>query len=105
MEWAASRAARARLTGIQSWQEERHGQLPSSLAADLHELLREEAELSGQPATVLAREALRMSLAERRRRRLHSEIAAFAAEHGGSALDLDEDLERAAGEALQAAER
>jgi hypothetical protein len=75
------------------------------LPPDLHDQLREEAELSGQPATVLAREALRMSLAERRRRRLHSQIAAFAAEHAGSALDLDEALERAAVEALAASDR
>ncbi|PYQ64397.1 MAG: hypothetical protein DMF53_07575 [Acidobacteria bacterium] len=30
----------------------------------------------------------------------HAEIAAFAAEHGGSELDLDEDLEQAGIEAL-----
>ena len=75
------------------------------LSPDLHDQLREEAELSGQPATVLAREALRMSLAERRKQRLHLEIAAFAAEHAGSALDLDEDLEQAAVEALKASDR
>ena len=62
------------------------------LPPDLHEQLREEAELSGQPATVLAREALRAVLDYRRRRRLHSQIADFAAEYAGSALDLDEDL-------------
>src|SRR4051812_45521593 len=31
---------------------------------------------------------------------LHAEIAAFAAEYGGTPLDLDKDLERAAVEAL-----
>lgn len=30
----------------------------------------------------------------------HAEIAAFAVEHGGSALDLDKDLEQAGVEAL-----
>ena len=66
------------------------------LPPDLHEELREEAERSGQPATALARDALRIVLAHRRRQRLHAQIAEFAAEHAGSALDLDEDLERAA---------
>ena len=61
------------------------------LPPDLHEELREEAERSGQPATVLARDALRIVLAHRRRQRQHAEIAEFAAEHAGSALDLDEE--------------
>lgn len=72
------------------------------LTPELHEQLREEAEISGQPATTVAREALQMSLAQRRRQRLHAEITAFAAEHGGSNLDLDEDLERAGIESLKA---
>lgn len=75
------------------------------LPPDLHDQLREEAELSGQPATVLAREALRAVLDHRRRRRLHSQIAVFAAEYAGSALDLDEDLERGGIEALKASDR
>ena len=69
-----------------------------SLPPDLHEELREEAKRSGQPATALARDALRIVLDHRRRQRLHAQIAEFAAEHAGSALDLDEDLERSAGE-------
>jgi hypothetical protein len=75
------------------------------LPADLHDELREEAELSGQPATVLARDALRTVLAHKRRQRLHAQIAAFASEHAGSDLDLDEDLERAGIEALKALDR
>ncbi len=71
----------------------------------LHEELREEAERSGQPATALARDALRIVLAHRRRQRLHAQIAEFATENAGSALDLDEDLERAAVEALKASDR
>jgi hypothetical protein len=35
-----------------------------------------------------------------RRTRIYKEIAAFASEHAGSELDLDEDLERAALESL-----
>lgn len=76
-----------------------------SLTPELHEQLRDEAERSGQPATTVAREALRASLAERRKQRLHAQIAAFASECGGSALDLDEDLERAGIEAIHAMDR
>lgn len=75
------------------------------LPPELHDQLREEAELSGQPATALAREALRTVLAQRRRQRLHAQIAAFASAHAGSDLDLDEDLERAGIEALKASDR
>ena len=65
------------------------------LPQDLHEMLREEVERSGQPATSLAREALLYWLAQRRKQRLHEEIAAFARDHAGTDLDLDEDLEQA----------
>lgn len=40
-----------------------------------------------------------------RRQRLHAQIAEFASEHAGSALDLDEDLERAAIETLKATDQ
>ena len=75
------------------------------LPPELHDQLREEAEISGQPATTVAREALRTSLALRRKSRLHAEIAAFAAEHGGTALDLDKDLEQAGLQALSTLDR
>jgi hypothetical protein len=75
------------------------------LTPELHEQLREEAEISGQPATTVAREALQTTLAQRRRQRLYSEIAAFAAEYGGSELDLDRDLEQASLEALKDLDR
>jgi predicted DNA-binding protein len=75
------------------------------LTPELHEQLRQEAEHSGQPATTVAREALQTSLAERRKQRLHAQIAAFASEYGGSDLDLDEELERAGIEALHAMDR
>jgi predicted transcriptional regulator len=71
------------------------------LTPELHEQLREEAERSGQPATAVAREALQNALYLRRKRRRHAEIAAFASEHAGSAIDLDEDLERASLESLR----
>lgn len=75
------------------------------LPSELHDQLREEAELSGQPATALAREALRTALTQRRKQRLHAEISAFASKHGGSNLDLDAELEQAGLEALQASDQ
>jgi predicted transcriptional regulator len=71
------------------------------LPPDLHEMLRDEAERSGQPATALAREALQSWLTQRRKQRLHEEIAAWASEHAGTELDLDQDLERAGLELLK----
>jgi predicted transcriptional regulator len=65
------------------------------LPSELHEMLRREAERSGQPATTLAREALESWLVQRRSQRRHEEIAEWAAEHAGTDLDLDRDLERA----------
>lgn len=65
------------------------------LPPELHEMLHDEAKHSGQPATALAREALQSWLIQRRRQRLHEEIAAWAAEHAGTDLDLDSDLEKA----------
>ncbi|MFL6192952.1 MAG: hypothetical protein ACJ75H_02180 [Thermoanaerobaculia bacterium] len=65
------------------------------LTPELHDQLREEAAATGQPATVVAREALQAALDQRRRRRLYVEIASFASAHAGTDLDLDEDLEHA----------
>lgn len=72
------------------------------LPSELHDLLREESDISGQPATSLAREALRDWLSQRKRARLHAEIAAFASEHAGTSLDLDEDLEVAGIDLIEA---
>jgi hypothetical protein len=66
-----------------------------SLPADVRDMLHDEAERSGLPATVLAREVLQSWLAQRKRERLHQEIAAWANEHAGTDLDLDRDLEQA----------
>jgi hypothetical protein len=63
-------------------------------------MLREEAEHSGKPATTVAREALQSWLTLRQRQRRHEELAAWAAEHAGSDLDLDKDLESAGLEVL-----
>jgi predicted transcriptional regulator len=72
-----------------------------SLPEEVHEMLREEAERSGQPATTVAREALQDWLRRRRRERRHAEIARFAFENAGTALDLDPELERAGLEAIR----
>jgi predicted DNA-binding protein len=71
------------------------------LTLELHDQLHEEAKRSGQPATTIAREAIRTILGQRQRHQLHAEIKAFASEYAGSDIDLDEDLERAGIEALQ----
>lgn len=72
------------------------------LSPDLHEMLRVESKVSGEPATNLAREALADWLKRRKKERRHAEIAAFAAEHAGTEFDLDRDLEEAGIEALEA---
>ena len=70
------------------------------LPEELHQLLREEAAQTGQPATVLVREVLERWLAERRRQRRHTQITAFAAAHAGTQVDLDLALEEASLEIL-----
>jgi hypothetical protein len=74
------------------------------LPGELHQMLREEAERSGQPATSLAREGLFEWLKQRRKKRLHDEIAHYAQAHAGTDLDLDEMLESAGLAALQSEE-
>lgn len=71
------------------------------LPPEIHEMLREEVESSGQPATTLAREALRDWLVQKKRQRLHEQIAAFADAYAGTDLDLDKDFERAGLEAIR----
>ncbi|MEW6490583.1 MAG: hypothetical protein AB1578_22060 [Thermodesulfobacteriota bacterium] len=70
------------------------------LPNELRDMLREEVERSGRPATVIAREALTQWLEERRRSRLREEIAAYASACAGTPADLDEELERAGLELL-----
>ena len=65
------------------------------LPNDVRDMLREEVERSGRPATAIAREALTEWLEERRRSRLREEIAAYASACSGTSADLDEDLEGA----------
>jgi hypothetical protein len=72
------------------------------LSQELHEMLRAEAEASGEPATNLARAALAEWLKSRKKERRHAEIAAFATKNAGTDFDLDWDLEAAGIEAIEA---
>ena len=67
-----------------------------SLPAELHAQLKRESEASRTPMTVLARRALSDWLNRQERKRLGVDLHAFAVEHAGSELDLDEVFERAA---------
>jgi hypothetical protein len=70
------------------------------LPPELHRMLREEAERTGQAATTLAREALSAWLRRRRKAVLHAEISAYAKAAAGTHEDLDPDLEAAGIEAI-----
>ena len=74
------------------------------LPEHLNQELRAEAKRSGQPATELAREAIRRLLDRRKREALHREIAAYATAVAGTEQDLDSDLEAASVEHLLDAE-
>jgi hypothetical protein len=77
-----------------------HVPLPEAI----HKKLREEADRSGRPATELAREAIGAWLVEVRRRKVHDEVARYAAGCAGTRDDLDPHLERAALEHLKGIE-
>jgi predicted transcriptional regulator len=62
------------------------------LPEELYRRLKEEACRSKQPATVLARHAIELLIEQRRKADLDAAIAAYAAQHGGTAADLDEEL-------------
>jgi predicted DNA-binding protein len=74
------------------------------LPDELYKRLREEAERSDQPATVLARDAIETWLRDREKLALHDAIAEYATRHGGTAVDIDEELEEASVEHLVAEE-
>jgi hypothetical protein len=57
--------------------------------------LRAEAERAGVPATILARKAIDAWLRQQMRKARHKAIVAYAAEIGGTPLDLDTGLESA----------
>ena len=62
--------------------------------------LRTQAERSQVPATTLARQAIDWWLREQKRKALHDEIAAYAAEMAGTEFDLDREWEAASIEHL-----
>lgn len=70
------------------------------LPDELHAELREAAARRDQPATTLAREAIRGWLDAERRQLLYEEIRGFAERHAGTELDLDPDLEETGLEGL-----
>lgn len=69
------------------------------LPPDMHARLKEEADASGTPTTVLAREAVAEWLDRRRQERVSEEIRSYAHEMADTEADLDEDLESAGIEA------
>lgn len=76
----------------------KHLHLP--LAEPLHASLMQEAQRSGQAATVLAREALEQFLRERQRQALDQELDAYIQAQAGGPHDLDKALEAASVEHL-----
>ena len=70
------------------------------LADDLLAQLQDEAARAGQPPLTIVSDLLAKWLRERKRQRVADDIAAFAAEYGGTPLDLDRDLEAAGVECL-----
>lgn len=66
------------------------------LNQDLYEELRAEADQSGQPATELARQAIRLWLKKRARQKRHREMAIYVQEMIGTDADLDPAFEAAA---------
>jgi predicted transcriptional regulator len=66
------------------------------LSDELYSKLRGEAQLAGQSATSLARQAIEAWLEHRRKSALHEAIAGYAAAKAGTSEDLDDDLEAAA---------
>ena len=73
-----------------------HVPLPSDVYSELRDAAVEEA----MPATVLARRAIEDYLKARRRALVREAVAAYAAEMGGTRVDLDGVLEAAASDHL-----
>jgi predicted transcriptional regulator len=71
------------------------------LPDDVYEALREEAAALKRPATTVARDAIEAWLRERRKTAVHEAVAAYAARHGGTTVDLDPALEKASLEVLR----
>jgi len=73
-----------------------HLPLPESVYSQLQA----EARRTGRPFTALVREAVDQWLADLQRRRVHEAILRYAREAGGTADDLDSELEAAGVEHL-----
>ncbi|HPZ10649.1 MAG TPA: hypothetical protein PL110_21345 [Candidatus Eremiobacteraeota bacterium] len=63
------------------------------LPDDIYTKLRDEALRNNQPATELARYAIKLWLRAREKATLHKALSEFATEYAGTDLDLDENLE------------
>jgi predicted DNA-binding protein len=75
------------------------------LPEQLYVRLRREAERSGRPATLAAREAVEGWLREREQQAETDAIARYAVECAGTPADLDSELEEAAVERLMKSAR
>ena len=75
------------------------------LSTDIHTRLKAEAKRSGQPATVLVREAIETWLVAREKAALHQAITRYAEAAAGTSDDLDPDMENATIEQLLDTER
>lgn len=65
------------------------------LPENLYQALRQESERANQPATALAREAIKVWLEQREKQLRQDAIKAYALQVAGSQDDLDVDLESA----------
>jgi len=72
------------------------------LPGAVYDALRREADAAGRPATAVAREAIEQWLRDRQRMMVRESIAAYAARHAGTSVDLDPALESAGLEVLRA---
>ena len=70
------------------------------LPPEMHARLKRESDSSGTPTTVLARQAVTEWLERREREQIARDLRAFALEHAGSELDLDDEFADAAHEML-----
>jgi hypothetical protein len=75
------------------------------LPENAYAALREESKRMGQPATVLVRQAVEGWLRARRRAERAAALARYAAENGGTEVDLDPALEAASIESLLGADQ
>ena len=66
------------------------------LPTDIHARLKAVSRRSGQPTTVLVREAIEAWLAEREKEAVHDAIADYARATAGTRADLDPELESVA---------